>query len=117
LGNITVVQAQLKALNCARYFRQGCSESQKNEKTGAYSPPRFSAPALESSLFQGLTRPLICFRPTCSRVLGAAANPGNNKKTSTLNKDGLNLLFRSTTNGGFMFTAGITNMGAPGLAH
>jgi hypothetical protein len=48
---------------------------------------------------------------------GAAANPGNNKKTSTLNKDGLNLLFRSTTNGGFMFTAGITNMGAPGLAH
>jgi hypothetical protein len=48
-------------------------------KTGAYSPPRFSAPALKPFRDIGRTRPLIYFRPTCSQSRGQCAYPATRK--------------------------------------
>jgi hypothetical protein len=43
---------------------------------------------------------------------GGGCETDNKKKTIYSEQDELNLLFRSTTNGDYVFTGGITNMGA-----
>jgi hypothetical protein len=48
---------------------------------------------------------------------GGGCETGNKKKNIYSEQDGLNLLFRSTTNGDSVFTAGITNMGALTRTH
>jgi hypothetical protein len=83
-SNITVVQRVIPALRVrdqrfsgflakprdfASSLPLGCASTygslRLKSKTGAYSPPRFSAPALKGPPETGKTRPLIYFRPTC----------------------------------------------------
>jgi hypothetical protein len=68
-------EAQLKQIpRYARDFACGLPQN-GSTKTGAYSPPRFSAPALKPFREIGRTRPLIYFRPTCSQSRGQVPAP------------------------------------------